>query len=169
MDRPLYAYDQVAVPYEDAIELLASDATSILQDATDATVRHAHEVTTRVRVPVAGFEVGRDITIDVGDFEPVEILRVRVPITWHATKHASLFPSLQAYLELSALSIQPPRTQVTLVGAYVPPMGWVGVAGDAAAGHKVAEATVSRFVADVCRRIEERYPMAAVAAATAEE
>lgn len=154
MERPLYAYVYAHVPYDDAIALLAADAATLLQDATHVGVERAREVVTTLHVPIGGFEVGRDVVVTAGEFRPVEVLRGVLPVQWHAAHGAGLFPSLAASLELSALSLRPPVTQVTLQGAYTPPLRQVGAMGDAAVGHRVAEATVQRFVEDVARRLE---------------
>ncbi len=165
MERALYAEDEVAVPYDDAIELLAADAGELLQAATDETVEHAREVVTRLEVPIAGFEIGRDVTIEVGEFEPVAILRARVPISWHATEQASLFPYVEAHLELSSVTLEPPVTKVSLVGSYEPPFGLLGAAGDVAGGHRIAEAAADRFVELVAERLRQLQPSADQAAA----
>ncbi len=156
MERPLYAYEYAEVAYEDATELLGREAASLLQDATDATVEHAEQVVTELHVELAGFEVGREVVIEVGEFEPVEMLRGRLPLSWTAARRAGLFPAVTAHREVAALSLQPPRTPFTLVGGYEPPLGPVGAAGDAAVGHRVAEAAIERFVEDVTRRLTHR-------------
>lgn len=155
MERRLYAYEYAKVPYDDAIELLADDASRVLQDATEAGTARADEVVSTLRVPLGGFEVGRDVRITVGEFEPAEVLRGVLPLSWRADRGAGLFPAVEAVLELSALSIDPPLTQVTLIGSYTPPLGALGDVGDAMMGHRVAEATVRRFVDDVTTRLEE--------------
>ena len=65
----------------------------------------------------------------------------------------SLALSVDATLELAALSFSPPMVQVTLAGVYHPPMGLVGRALDAVA-HRAAEAVIHRFVQDVAERLE---------------
>jgi hypothetical protein len=54
---------------------------------------------------------------------------------------------LQGQLEIYPLTAT--ETQLDFSGEYDPPLGVVGDAVDAAIGHRVAEASVQRFVADV--------------------
>lgn len=153
MERPLYAYAYADVAYDDAIALLAEDPEGLLQSATDASVDHADQVVTRLELGVAGFEVGRDVVVELGAFDPVEHLRGVLPVHWEAADGDHLFPSVDATLELAALSFSPPMVQVTLAGVYHPPMGLVGRALDAVA-HRAAEAVIHRFVQDVAERLE---------------
>lgn len=160
MDRPLYHYEYVHEPFDDIIALLADRATAVLQPATDAATEHAREVATTLRVPIGRFEIGRDVRIEVGDFVPQRLRSGYVPISWRAKQSAAMFPSVRAKLEVAALSLDPPVTQVSLVGSYEPPFGRIGVAADDLLGHRVAEATVHRFVADVVRRIRQELAQA---------
>lgn len=155
MERQLYAYEYAEVAFDDAVELLAEDAGRLLQEATDSSVRHTEDIVARISVELAGVEVGRQVTIEAGPFEPLEMLRGRLPLRWHATESPGLFPAVTAHLEVAALALRPPRTQVTLVGTYDPPLGWPGAVIDAAMGHRIAEAAVHRFVGSVARRLEE--------------
>lgn len=160
MERPLYHYEYVDEPFDDIIELLADRPAVLLQPATEVAAEHAREVVATLHLPVGGFEVGRDVRVELGSFVPRELRCGSLPVSWHAEQHASLFPSVEAKLEVAALSLDPPVTQVSLVGSYRPPLGAVGTAVDAAAGHRVVEATVHRFVKDVVRRIREELAAA---------
>ena len=70
-----------------------------------------------------------------------------VGLSWQAVRGAWLFPAMEATLSLYALS--PTETQLDLQGVYRPPMGFFGSALDAVVGHRVAEASVLRFVQDI--------------------
>lgn len=154
-ERQLYLYEYVDVPFDDVAEVLAEDPAAVLQPATDRAVEHADAVHRDLVVELAGFEVGREVTIEVGDFRPVEIRRVTVDLRWHARSASALFPSLQAVLEVTALSFHPPRTQISLIATYEPPLGILGAAGDVVWGHRVAESAVDRFLKDLVRRVQE--------------
>lgn len=154
-DRRLYTYEYVDVPYDDVTQLLAEDAAGVLQAATDTAASHADEVVARLTVEVAGFEVGRDVEIEVGEFQPVEIMHVEVPLRWHAQDSEALFPSMSASLEVRMVPVDTRRTQLVLNGSYEVPLGPVGAAIDVVAGHHVAEATVHRFVQDIAERLEQ--------------
>lgn len=154
-ERNLYLYEYVELPFDDVAEVLARDPAAVLQPATDAAVEQARAVHRDLVVELGGFEVGREVTIEVGEFRPVEIRRVTVDLRWHASSATALFPSMRATLEVTALSFHPPRTQVSLVACYRPPLGVLGAAGDAVWGHRIAESAVHRFLHDVLSRVEQ--------------
>lgn len=154
-ERNLYLYEYGDVAFDDVAEILAESLRAVLQEATDAAADHARAVHRGLMVELAGFEVGREVTIEIGQFVPAEIRRVTVGLSWHASSASALFPSMRATLEVSALSFHPPRTQISLVASYEPPLGLLGAAGDLMWGHRVAESAVHRFLDDVVRRIEE--------------
>lgn len=161
--RPLYAYGYAHVAFDDAIALLAEDPEGLLQSATDESMRLADRVVTSLHVEVAGFDLGRDVVVELGEFQPVEALRSVLPVSWHAASGHVLFPTVAATLEIAALSLHPPMVQVTLAGAYDPPLGPLGDVIDWALTHRMAEAVVHRFVEDVIDRLEGH--VAAVTAA----
>ncbi|MDX1622145.1 MAG: hypothetical protein R3320_14205 [Nitriliruptorales bacterium] len=154
MQRNLYTYTYVRRPFDDVARLLAEDPSRILQPATERAAGEARTLRSELSVELGRFEVGRDITIEVGEFEPLSMLAVALPLRWEAETAEALFPSMEATLELQALSLRSPLTQLTLIGSYEPPLGLLGAAGDALLGKRVAEAAVHRFVCDVADRIE---------------
>lgn len=154
MRRPLYAYEYAEVRYDDAVALLAEHAPLLLQEATDATVAHTDEIVARLSVDAGGFEVGRDVVIELGAFEPVEMIRGRMPLSWRAARRPALFPSMSGALEVASLSTRPPLVQVTVLGDYTPPLGVLGSVADSAVGHRVAEAATHRLVHEIVSRLE---------------
>ena len=77
----------------------------------------------------------------------------RVPIEWSAAQRAALFPIMNA--ELSVYALTATETQLDFLGRYQPPLGLVGGALDAMVGHRIAEASVHRLVADVAKYLRE--------------
>jgi hypothetical protein len=59
---------------------------------------------------------------------------------------------MEATLAVYPLSSE--ETQIDLHGRYRPPLGVLGNAVDALIGHRIAEASVLRFVQDVAARID---------------
>lgn len=155
MLRPICTYAYAKVAFDDAIALLAGDPERLLQDATDISAADADSVVGNLHVTIAGREVDRDVTIELGEFDPVEVLRSAVPVRWQATRSHLWFPTMDATLEITALSICPPLVQVALAGSYQPPLGAVGAVFDAVAAHRIAAATAHTFVGEVARRLEE--------------
>lgn len=154
MDRPLHAHQDVKVRFDDAIELLTNAPDSLLQEATDAGSPHDDEVVAALHARVAGVPVTRDIVIEVGTPKPIEALRTVLPLRWRAASSDSLFPTVEAQLEIAALSMYPPRVQLTLSGSYDPPFGAAGDIIDRVLVHRLADDVVQDFVAAIAARLE---------------
>lgn len=154
MVRPLYAYTYADAPFDAAIRVLAEAPERLLQEATDASTQHGEEILSTLHADVAGHELARDVVVRLGDFEPRELLRAVLPINWEAASGHLWFPTLDATLEIAALSDAPPKVQVILAGGYRPPLGPLGAVIDAAAAHWIAEATADRLVREVAERLE---------------
>jgi hypothetical protein len=154
-DRELHCYQYVTVPYEKVREALKRDAVGIFQRATAGAASRARELVATLRVDLGPLEIGADVNIVVrGIEEKTSALGDRtteVTLGWTAVNAAALFPSMEATLSIYALSAQ--ETQVDLRGRYQPPLGVVGGALDSLVGHRVAEASVLRFVQDIAARI----------------
>lgn len=158
--RRLDTHIDVDLPYDDATLLLAEDAAGVLQAATDSAVLHAEGVVARLRVGVGGFEVGRPVEIEVGEFRPVGIMHVVVPLRWHARDSRALFPSMDASLAVRMVPTDAGRSRVALTGSYAVPLGPVGAALDHVALHRVAEAAVRRFVGEIATGLEHVHATA---------
>ena len=77
------------------------------------------------------------------------------PLRWTSTGASGLFPSLDADLEVAALS--PGRTQLAMSARYIPPFGPVGRAVDRAVLSRVAEATLKDFLDRVAETILQKW------------
>lgn len=87
--------------------------------------------------------ISRKVEIELGP--PMRsTTKTVIPLRWHATEVAGLFPSLDADLEIAPLG--PHRTQLAMSARYVPPLGMVGKALDRAILSRVAEATLKDFL-----------------------
>jgi hypothetical protein len=124
---------------------------------------------------------GQDLLAEVGIGPPNRGLRKRVRIhfgpvvrypsrttlamTWQPTGAGTLFPALEAELEIGALGAQ--RSQLALNASYRPPLGAVGRAVDRALLHRVAEATVKDFLdqtGQAIQRLTDQQPRPAYSA-----
>jgi hypothetical protein len=156
VERTLYVYAYVEAPFDEVSHLLAADATGLLQQATDESVEQASTLSRKLRVAVGGFDVGSDVSIEVGDFEPRAVTRSVVPLRWHSEKGRLLFPRLTAELEVAAIVFDPPLTQLTVSGSYEPSPGLLGAGADKLLLHRLAEATLHRFTHEVADEIRRR-------------
>jgi hypothetical protein len=71
--------------------------------------------------------------------------------SWQATGSGSLFPTLDADLELSPVGEN--RTELTLMGRYQPPGGALGRRVDELLLHRLADATVRAFLSSLAARL----------------
>ena len=60
--------------------------------------------------------------------------------------------------QLSAWPLTSTETQLELESAYTPPLGHAGKVFDAAIGHRVAEASVHRFLEDAVEQLRRELP-----------
>ena len=153
--RHLRCYQYVNVEYERVRQAVRRDAAGIFQRATATAASRAQELASTLRVSVGALEIGADIRIvvrEVSDKQsPLGEPRTEIELSWSATSAAALFPSMEATLSLYPLSAH--ETQLDLDGRYRPPLGAVGQALDALVGHRIAEASVLRFLQEVASRI----------------
>jgi hypothetical protein len=153
------SYDYVNAPYDRVREALADDTAGVFRAATRAAASRAQSVAAALHVTVAGIEVGAEIDVTVG---PVEDLpggdassrTSRIPIAWRAARHPAFFPLMTA--ELSIYPLTATETQLDFLGRYDPPMSVIGDAVNAVVGHRIAEASVHRFIADVAEYLRGR-------------
>jgi hypothetical protein len=155
MTRELHTYAYVDVPFDLASRLFAENAQAVLQHATDDVAEEAGKLSRTLKVNVGGFDVAKEVEVLVGEFEPAQLTRSTVPIRWRAERGRLLFPTLEADLHIVAISLDPPLTMVELTGTYEPPMGAVGAGADKLLLHRLAEASVYRFVHDIAMELRD--------------
>jgi hypothetical protein len=159
MSRPeIRSYDYVNHPFGKVRDALIADAPGIFRAATRVAADRAHSVAAQLRVSVAGLDVAKEIVFTVGAIEDVSSGPTggpitRIPVSWEAAKNPRLFPLMTAVLAVYPLTAT--ETQLDFSGQYDPPLGAVGDAVDALVGHRIAEASVHRFVTDVARYLRE--------------
>lgn len=159
MPHEIRTYDYVNAPYELVRNALAADTPGVFRAATRAAASRAHSVAAALHVTVAGVEVGAEIEVTVGGIEELQAgapasRLTRIPVTWRAARHPSLFPLMNA--ELSVYPLTATETQLDFLGRYDPPLSVVGDAVNALVGHRIAEASVHRFIADVAQYLRDR-------------
>jgi len=105
-------------------------------------------------VAVGPLDVERYVVLEVGDPYARGTHELVVPLRWRAAHHAGRYPTAEAVLEVLALSNHPPRTQISIVGTYEVPLGWLGQAADRVAGERIVATSVGQLVDEVARRLE---------------
>jgi hypothetical protein len=156
--REVRSFDYVNHPYEKVRNVLRADPQLVFSAATRAAASRASSVASELRVDVGGITVGAEIKVSVGTIE--EATRgvrtepvTRIPITWEGARRPGMFPLMSAELHVYPLTAT--ETQLDFQGRYEPPLGALGGAFDAVVGHRIAEASVHRFVRDVARHLRE--------------
>ena len=150
--REIRCFDYVNHPYEQVRDALGGDVLALFQSATKAAATRAHSVAAELRVNIAGIEMGTDIAISIKQVEQ-HTREVKSPATtclqleWEAATSPHLFPFMRAQLSIYPLTAT--ETQLDFSGIYEPPLGVLGGALDTIVGHRIAEASVHRFVSDV--------------------
>jgi hypothetical protein len=149
----LRCYDYVNHPYPAVRDALRGDLAGVFERATRGATGRAEALAASLKVDVGPLEVGTDVAIELVAVEerdagpagrtPTTFLRLR----WKAARAAALFPAMEAELLVYPLSRN--ETQLELHGRYTPPLGAVGSALDSLVGHRIADASVHRFVTEV--------------------
>lgn len=148
-------YDYVNHPYAMVRDALTKDAPQLFQCATKAAATRAESVASELRAGIGGISVEADVRICVKSIEEkVETMSVpvtRLHVEWEAATMPSLFPIMKA--DISIYPLTATETQLDFQGVYEPPLGAVGKAVNAIIGHRIAEASVHRFIEDVARHL----------------
>lgn len=160
MSKELHSYQYVNRPFEAVRDALIVDAVGLFERATQTASTRAHALVANLKVSIAGLSVGKNIVVKVRRVEPhaeapghLANAAVRFELEWEAETASSLFPSMKA--SLLAYALGPNETQLDLRGHYEPPGGVLGSAADWLVGHRIAEASVKRFLDEVAARLSE--------------
>jgi hypothetical protein len=159
--RSVRCYEYVNRPYDAVRSLLHSRLVELLGRATNSAAARTNELAGRMKIELRGIELGVQVTIHVQSVQDGEGIAGMSPVTrvafgWEASHAPSLFPLMSG--QLSAWPLTSSETQIELEGQYTPPLGALGNAVDAAVGHRIAEATVRRFVEDFVEHVREALP-----------
>jgi hypothetical protein len=156
-NQTLRCYDYVNHPYAAVCAALAADPLRVFKRATVAASARADDVTAQLHAKIGPLDVAADIDIRVVSTEegrsPFDGPATRLTIVWEAKRRPGLFPTMNAVLAIYPLTAT--ETQLELEGTYAPPLGMLGQALDATIGHRVAEATVLRFVQQIATSLRE--------------
>jgi hypothetical protein len=158
MGRKIRCFDYVNHPYDRVRKALSEDAPLVFQAATKAAAARAESVASELRVNIAGIEVGTDIAISVKVREERARKIASPPVTrlqleWQAAQSPRLFPLMKAHLSIYPLTAT--ETQLDFDGLYEPPLGVLGNVLNTLVGHRLAEASVHRFVSEVAAYLRE--------------
>jgi hypothetical protein len=158
--REVRAFEYVNQPYEAVRDVIRADAAALFGTASRAAEARTGQLVASLSVDVKGLEITKEITVRIGAIREeagARLSRVtHVELEWEAKGSPGLFPIMKADLSIYPLSAT--ETQIDLGGSYEPPMGLFGGALDAVVGHRIAEASVHRFVEAVADRLRQAVP-----------
>jgi hypothetical protein len=150
--KPLRCYDYVNHAYPRVCDAMLAGPLHVFRQATAA----AATDTAKLHAKLGPFDIGAEVAIriirvdhDTSSERPT----MRLQLEWAATSHAGWFPEMKATLAIFPLS--PTETQLELEGSYEPPIGKLGAVIDLALMHRVAEASLVRFVQEVAGWLRE--------------
>lgn len=151
-------YDYVNHPYEKVRDALRHGALDVFQSATKAAASRAQSVAAELHMDLGGIGVKASIKISVKNIEEkvadaVSGPATRLQLEWEAATAPALFPFMKA--ELSVYPLTSTETQLDFLGLYEPPFGALGRAMNAVAGHRIAEASVHRFISEVAEYLRK--------------
>jgi hypothetical protein len=154
LSRDVRSFDYVNHPYDRVRDALKANATEVFHAATQAARSRLESVVSVLRVNLGGVEISTAIDVEIGTIAevpggPGRGRMLEIPVHWKATERAALFPVMNGQLDVYPLTAT--ETQLDFHGHYDPPLGVLGSAMDAAVGHRIAEASVHRFVSEVAQ------------------
>jgi hypothetical protein len=156
--REIHCYDYVNHPYARVRDALSKETLWVFQSATKAAASRAQSIASELRVDFGAIGIEAEIRISVKNIEVKDQGGISDPVTrlqleWEAATMPRLFPLMRA--ELSIYPLTSTETQLDFKGLYEPPFGALGKAANAIVGHRIAEASVERFVADVAQYLRK--------------
>ena len=154
--QKIRSYDYVNHPFEKVRDALSGNPVAVFQAATKTAAARANSLASELRVDLGGVTLVADIAISVKDVvqtmaadgaSPHTLIRLE----WEGANRPHLFPFMKG--ELAIYPLTGKETQLDFSGVYEPPLGVLGSAMNAVVGHRIAESSVHRFVADVAEHL----------------
>lgn len=145
-------FEYVNKPYTQVRDALQADPIAAFRRATRSAAARADDVAAQLHVDIGGVTVAKDIDITVRNVEESQRSTKLGPVTrlaleWKASDSSHLFPLMHA--DLSVYPLTATETQLDFSGDYKVPLKVLGTAIDALVGHRIAEASLHRFVNEV--------------------
>ena len=156
--REIHCYDYINHPYEQVRAALSKNAPTVFQSATKAATARAQSIASELRLDFGGIGIEADIRVSVKkieskDREAMSGPATRLQLEWEATKLPRLFPLMNADLDLYPITAT--ETQLDFKGLYEPPFGPLGKVVNALVGHRIAEASIHRFVSELAEYLRK--------------
>jgi hypothetical protein len=148
-------YVEIPLAFQSAERLLLQSPEAWVPGIAQAANVRSEALLTEVGFGPPGRRVEKTVQITIG--EPMRLpSKTLLPVRWVATGAQSLFPALEADVEVAPLG--PDWTQLSISARYLPPLGLVGRAVDRTMMHRVAEATVKDFLDRAAEALQALVP-----------
>jgi hypothetical protein len=149
---PMFVQDFKIVdrPYEEVVSRFSTGIQPLLESGLGPALNEVERL--RMKVAPVGWPAALAKTVRVSP-GPVRSVGAgtSVAFSWSAEGGTSLFPSLEADIELTPFGLS--QTFVALHGRYKPPGGSIGKRADVLLLHLIAESTIRAFLAGVCENL----------------
>jgi hypothetical protein len=149
---------QIDRDFDDIRARVRADPHGLIAASAGAAYRQGERLSLRLTPLLGMARIGKTIHVDLA--EPYEREdRLVIPMHWWAPGATRLFPHLDGDLEFAPLGSK--TSQITLMGSYDPPLGFIGRRADALLLHRVAEMSIRSFLVRVSRNLERPARVAA--------
>jgi hypothetical protein len=150
-DMLIHDFVQIDRAYDEIRARVLADPRALIAARAGSAYRYGERLSLRL-TPLNGHPAfGKTIDVDLADpYERED--RLVLPMHWWAPGATRLYPHLDGDLEFAPLGSR--STQITLMGSYDPPFGFIGRRADVMLLHRVAETSIRSFLARVARGLE---------------
>ena len=148
----IHDFVQVDRDYDEIRARVLADPRALIAASAGSAYRDGERLSVRL-TPLSNHpSLGKTVEVDLADPYEREDQLV-LPMHWWAPGATRLYPHLDGDLEFAPLGAL--STQLTLMGSYDPPLGFVGRHADVLLLHRVAEASIRSFLVSVSRNLDQ--------------
>lgn len=157
-EEGLGAYAYVEAPFDACLRLVVDAPGTVLEPATREAAEVARELVRALGLEHCGHAIGDDVVVEIGALDPTGLTSGAVPLRWHSTSDKPLlFPHLTARLELAAVVLDPPLTEVRVTAAYEPPPAVLDAGAERLALRRLADAALLRLTDEIAATLRRRH------------
>ncbi len=154
---------QVERPFGAVRDALVAFGPGWLSNSAIAAYEEGEQLSLRVFSAIGPIRLSKRVWVELGPAR-IRTDRFTQPLCWRAAGATSLFPSMDAEIEVAPMGGA--MSAISFHGSYVPPLGGLGRGADRMLLHRLAEASVRRLLERLARQLgDDPEPVAAVVGA----
>src|ERR1700693_4188141 len=135
----IHDFVQIDRAYDEIRARVLADPRALIAASAGSAYRDGERLSVRLSPLSSHPSLGKTVVVDLA--EPYEREdQLVLPMHWWAPGATRLYPHLDGDLEFAPLGSR--STQITLMGSYDPPFGFIGRGADVMLLHRVAETRV---------------------------